>query len=394
MSKRGVTVLLILALVIALGALVQDIRFNQLIHRERAAAGALTFDVGDLTDMVIAMQGAQRGYVATGQAATDWYGRVTGMMDEIATRIGKRHAAAVDPEAIAAYAGASEALARFKKIDGQIRTAIEQRDSLHASDLVYMDSVTSAQKLIDALKAALSKELAAIEAGISRLDWMRSGLTTAGLIFVVGVAVYFGRAATRQTGKGAPSTAQMLRDLPPPVKTGAAAVPPTIAGASVQLPPVMRPANLTAAAELCVDLGRVMDSNEVPVLLDRAASVLDARGIVLWAIDSDGARLHPSICHGYPEKIVRKLRPLQIDADNVTSLAFRSTLPQSMNGASSTDTAAIAVPLMTGGGCVGVLAAELRHNRPPADLMPVARILGAQFSTLITPPEQAIRRSG
>jgi hypothetical protein len=43
---------------------------------------------------------------------------------------------------------------------------------------------------------------------------------------------------------------------------------------------------------------------------------------------------------------------------------------------------------MTGSGCVGVLAAELRHNRPPADLMPVARILGAQFSTLITPPNR------
>jgi len=394
MSKRGVTVLLLLAIVIALGALIQDVRFNQLIQRERAAAGTLTLDVRDLTDLTLAMQGAQRGYVGTGQAATDWYGRVTGMMDDIATRIGNRHAAAVDPDAQAAYATASEALARFKKIDGQIRASIEQRDALHASDLIFMESAASAQKLIDALKTGLAKELAAIDAGISRLDWMRSGLTGAGLFFVAGVALYFGRAITKQTGKGAPTTAQMFRDLPPPVKTGAAAISPAGAAPSLQLPPVMRPANLIAAAELCVDLGRVMDSGEVPVLLDRAASVLDARGIVLWAIDSDGARLHPSICHGYSEKVVRKLRPLQIDADNVTSLAFRSTQPQTMNGASSTDTAAIAVPLMTGSGCVGVLAAELRHNRPPADLMPVARILGAQFSTLITPPEQAIRRSG
>jgi len=71
MSKRGVTVLLLLAIVIALGALIQDVRFNQLIQRERAAAGTLTLDVRDLTDLTLAMQGAQRGYVGTGQAATD-----------------------------------------------------------------------------------------------------------------------------------------------------------------------------------------------------------------------------------------------------------------------------------------------------------------------------------
>jgi hypothetical protein len=121
--------------------------------------------------------------------------------------------------------------------------------------------------------------------------------------------------------------------------------------------------------------------------------VLDARGIVLWAVDADGARLHPSICHGYSDRVVQKLRPLQIDADNVTSLAFRSNQPQTINGAAPTDSAAIAIPLLTGSGCVGVLAAELRHNRPPADLMPVARILGAQFSTLIGVPETSARRT-
>jgi hypothetical protein len=58
-----------------------------------------------------------------------------------------------------------------------------------------------------------------------------------------------------------------------------------------------------------------------------------------------------------------------------------------MNGASVTDPAAIAIPLLTGTGCVGVMAAELKHNRPPADLMPIARIVGAQFSALVAPVE-------
>lgn len=392
MSKRGVSVLLLLALVIALGALVQDVRFNQLIARERAAAGALTSDVRDLTDLIVSMQAAQRGYVATGQSASEWSSRVAKSIEEVDSRIAARREAATNADAAAAYGTAAEVLARFRKLDGQIRNAVEQRDVLHASDLIFMDSVTTVQKLNDALKTALAKELAAIDSGLARLGWMQSGLMAAGLLFVVGVALYFGRAVTKLGTKPAPTMAEMIRNLPPAVRTGAAA-PATAPPASAQLPPVVRPANLVAAAELCVDLGRVMDAGEVPVLLDRAASVLDAKGLVLWAIDSDGSRLHPSLCQGYPDNVVRKLRPLQIDADNVTSLAFRSNQPQTINGASQSDTAAIAVPLMSGSGCVGVLAAELRHSRPPADLMPVARIIGAQFSTLITPREQPTRRS-
>ena len=56
-------------------------------------------------------------------------------------------------------------------------------------------------------------------------------------------------------------------------------------------PEPARPAttvNLDAAAELCVDLARVIDASDVPALLARAAAVLDARGIIVWVADSAG----------------------------------------------------------------------------------------------------------
>src|SRR6187401_2367801 len=108
MSKRGVTVLLLLAIVIAVGALVQDVRFNQLIARERAAAGTLTYDVRDLTDTVVVMEGAQRGYIASGQSPVEWYGRVTRAIDEVDARIAARRAAATDADAVSAYGTAAE----------------------------------------------------------------------------------------------------------------------------------------------------------------------------------------------------------------------------------------------------------------------------------------------
>jgi len=103
--------------------------------------------------------------------------------------------------------------------------------------------------------------------------------------------------------------------------------------------------------------------------------------------------LRPSLSHGYSDRVLAKLPSIQVDSDNVTALAFRSMQPQVQNGAAASDAAAIAIPLLTAGGCVGVMSAELRHNRPHADLVPVARILGAQFSTLITPVEDAPRRT-
>jgi hypothetical protein len=43
------------------------------------------------------------------------------------------------------------------------------------------------------------------------------------------------------------------------------------------------------------------------------------------------------------------------------------------------------VPLITATGCVGVLAAEVKHSRPHPDFVPLARIVAAQFSTLVAP---------
>jgi hypothetical protein len=192
----------------------------------------------------------------------------------------------------------------------------------------------------------------------------------------------------------------MLRDLPPPLKTGAPAgtganasngaapgAPAPTTGAPIlsrhAIPSAS--AHLAAAAELCVDLARVVQADELPQLLERAATILDARGVVLWAADDSGAILRPSLAHGYPEKVLQRLRAIQVDADNVTSLAYRSQEPQALNGSAVTDPAALAIPLLAAGGCVGVMSVELRHNRPAADLLPVAKIIGAQFSTLIVP---------
>jgi hypothetical protein len=44
------------------------------------------------------------------------------------------------------------------------------------------------------------------------------------------------------------------------------------------------------------------------------------------------------------------------------------------------------------GGCVGVMAAEIRHNRSQADVMPLARFIAAQFATIIGPSDEGLSK--
>ena len=82
-----------------------------------------------------------------------------------------------------------------------------------------------------------------------------------------------------------------------------------------------------------------------------------------------------------------KLTALEVGADNVTSLSYRSVRPQTMLGSGPGTTSAIAVPLVTAGGCNGVLAAEVYDAKPSVEFMALSRVIAAQFATMINPCE-------
>jgi hypothetical protein len=185
----------------------------------------------------------------------------------------------------------------------------------------------------------------------------------------------------------------MLRELPPPVKPAAPSPARVPTPAPAPALPLTTGVNLPEAADLCVDLARVMDTRDVPALLERAASVLDAKGVIIWTVDSAGTTLTPALTHGYPGKVLSRLGVLDVAADNVTSLSFRSMRPQTMPGGEPGAAGAIAVPLMTASGCSGVLAAEVREGRPAPEMIAVTTILAAQFATLIGPVDLGATRA-
>jgi hypothetical protein len=133
-----------------------------------------------------------------------------------------------------------------------------------------------------------------------------------------------------------------------------------------------------------------MDERDIPGLLERTAKVLEAKGVIIWVIDHEGQALQPSLSHGYSERTLARLGTLPVTADNVTSLSFRSMRPETMQGAPGS-AGAIAVPLVTAEGCTGVMSAEVKDSKPPVEAIAVAKIIAAQFATLIAPAEPAAR---
>ena len=389
MNKRGIGILLGLALLVGVFALYQDYRFDQRLSSDRTALVAMEREFMAMETAVASIKAAQAGYAAVSQVPASWMSRADADLERLEAAMKARRTAA-SPAAASRWEQAVQALAALKTADGAARAWVERGDRAQAAETVFVDGAGAADRLVAQLTAirALDSD-AATSSGASQ-GMMRIAANAFGLLVALGVAAFFARALTIAAPKRTASTAEMIRDLPPPVKSVAPAAmpvppPPPAAIPVTSAAMLQRPVAWGATAELCVDLARLLDGRDVPALLERAAGLLDAKGIMIWSTDAEASRLEPSLCQGYGDNVLRRLRPLQIEDDNITSLAFRTMQPQTMPGASLGDSAAIAVPLITPAGCIGVLAAEVRQSRPHPDVVPLARIIAAQFSTLVGP---------
>ena len=137
-----------------------------------------------------------------------------------------------------------------------------------------------------------------------------------------------------------------------------------------------------AVARLCTELGRVDSAKEIQPLLEEAGRILDAKGMIVWVWDELAAELRPALAHGYSDRVLAQLPTVKADASNLTAAAFRSAQTCAIEGSDHT-TSALAVPLLTAGGCRGVLALELPggSEQTPA-VRAIAIIVAAQLAQL------------
>lgn len=184
-------------------------------------------------------------------------------------------------------------------------------------------------------------------------------------------------AAPREPERSAAPAPPATAPAPPP------AVEPVAAATQAATVDRRKAPELRAAADLCTDFARLVDAKEMPALLDRAAKLLDATGFIVWMADADGQNLRPVLAHGYPPQALARVPAIPRHADNATAAAFRHAEMQIVrtNGMSP---GAIVVPVLGPTGCIGAIAAEVRHGREASEsLRALARIVSAQMATLL-----------
>jgi hypothetical protein len=378
-----------LAALAAAGALdwSSQTRINSADARLRLATDASRHALIDASDL----RAAQQAYVAVGQGEDFWFARVSALskdLDDVLT-VFKTHLSSA--EALAAADTAAGALQDFQQVDRRAREYAHARQLSQASDVIFADGFELTQKLTGAVTQAITAE--AVAHGAAAADARRreaAVLAAGGGVATLALLLLIPGRAPR------PPEPSAILSEPPVAMSGKTldelndfrvVTRPSVQSAAPEVPSI----DLAAVASLCTDLARVSDTRAVPALLGRAATILDASGIVLWIADPDGRELSPILMHGYSPRMATRLGTIARDAGNVTAAAYRTGLIQTVKG-DAVSNGAIAVPLVGAGNCLGVMAVETKNGGEQREpLLAAAKIIASQLSTLVGPPSARSR---
>jgi hypothetical protein len=292
-------------------------------------------------------------------------------------------------------------------MDRRARDYARNDQRLLASDLVFSDGIEKMDAAVAAVERARIGEAEATLAAVdsSRRDslFALAGAAAIGVLLMFVLVPLPGPPVAAPVAVPVAAVEEPPRRLVAPQSPARKAAPgpqPAAVPSAVQPPPApavaSKPAvpalDLPGMAALCTDLSRAVDTRALPPALERAAKLLDASGLVVWVADPDGRELLPVIAHGYPQNLVSRLGTMSRDAENVTAAAFRTGLMQTVK-ADAISHGAIAAPLLTPAGPVGVMAAEvLNDGERRESTRAAAAIVAAQLATLMGPP--AARNQG
>lgn len=391
MRRRWVRVLVLLVTVAVTAVAVwYATTTEQARGRARLADQQVDARAADAVYALAELRATIHAYVAPGQGMAFWSQRAAEQLGRIRALL----ATLDEPAAAARFPldAARKTLDRVAVAEARARTHAGSGQMLLAGDVIYseigdlLDEVTTE---VSGARQALARGVSAREAGSANAQSLLAGGVLSVWIVALMLLVPLPRApapmapAAPALSIGSPLTLggpDRLGPDPPSVEPPATPAP---------LPPAVPPAtDLSSLAALCTDIGRVADATQLDPLLARAASLMRARGLMLWLAEPEGGALAAAAVHGYDPGVIDRLGRIARDADNLTAAAFRSGRP-ALADASPTRPAAVAVPLLAAGGPCGVLAAELRggveHDLGQAAAL--AGIVAAQLASLFPPPE-------
>jgi GAF domain-containing protein len=345
------------------------------IEQDKQAAAVAAQQVDDrlrglmLTVMDIRVD--QQSYVAAGQGSAFWAEKVTQVLNQFDKEVAALRPRLRAPDALAALDAAGGAIDTFRKMDFRAREYAHGGQELLASDLIFTDGfemTTSALSQVDATRVAEATHFNAQSSALTKVQ--RSWLGAAAGICLFVLLVLTPRASVEA------ESVEPLRDLVPQPPVDAVIREPARAASPA--------ADWMAAADVCAGLARVLESSELTALLGRVAHVLNASGVIVWVADRSGAELRPALAHGYTNQTLSRMGLIARDGHNAVAAAYRTGTTRTVTG-DDRNTGAIVAPIVSPGGCLGVLAAEVRRGGEQSDaLKAIAMVFASQLGTLVS----------
>ncbi len=378
------------ALAAFIGAAVFINASEQHIATSRTAVHAFDAVVREATNGLAEFRVSEAAYVAAGQGVTFWMPKVAAAEDGITKSMTALRSMATTEKAKMALDEAASKAAGFTAIDRRARDYVKTGLPLMAGDVIFADGAETAAFVLDQVNTARMAEQQAADA--TEESQRRLEATALAAAAIAGLAAFAGIII------GAPKVAAPISE---PASAATHADDLLLRGAldSPSKYVTARPAGpvLRAASQLCTDLGRVSDVQELKALVGQAADLMDASGLMVWMSTDDGSELRPALSHGYPAEMLARLPPLARGADNAAATAYHTGQLQIVLARPGSSNGAVVAPLLSSAGCIGVVSAEIRGGGETSEsVQALAAIFAAQLASVLhsTPEAHEQRATG
>ena len=351
---------------------------DQQIARQAASLRAFDQHARDASDALVDARVSQQAYVAAGQGIPFWTGKTSTALQSATTALTALPESA-GPGARTALDEATATVVEFAAIDKRVRDYLKSGQQLMAGDVIFTEGSDAAATAVRQIETARLAEHQAADAEVTgiRKQQMLTAAVAAGL---VGIIVLLLIPVPRSTVSEAPSSS--IAPMAPatveltavePITVPAPIVPAPIAPA----PPRAAGSMFKAATDVVTDFGRVRDLDELARVLGRAADVMDASGLMVWAGSVEGSDLRPVLAHGYSAEMIARIPPVPRSADNAAAAAYRSGTLQIVLSRPGGSSGAVVAPILSADGCIGALSAEIRSGGETSDSVQALAIIFA-----------------
>ena len=273
--RHGLVVLLFVA---AAGAAAFAWSVDQQLAAIAAAEHRADSRFDTLVQSIARFDATQQLFDPAREPETDWFARVRRLLAQIESEATGLHTAAASSSAARTF---DDITARVVSAVARAEENLRDGHDLMAADLVQDEAKPGAEAMRAAViewRAAEGNATETARTALVQQLWTVLGGTLG--FWAIGVLML----APRQTAS-APAAAASLSILAEPA--GETAMTPPAEVPPVQPAPAEALLDLVPAAELCADIARADSGETLAALVDRAADVIGASGIVVWLAGSD-----------------------------------------------------------------------------------------------------------